>query len=73
MVFLHIQSASLYTIKLFQVNIYTFDHILILTKSLAEKPPPQTDTWWQVSKSVISIRVPEGLTGIYFVSNKSEL
>ena len=39
MVFLHIQSASLYTIKLFQVNIYTFDHILIFTKTLAEKPP----------------------------------
>ena len=40
MVFLHIQSGYLYTIKLFQVNIYTFDHILIFTKTLAEKPPP---------------------------------
>ena len=40
MVFLHIQSASLYTIKLLQVNINTFDHTLILTKTLAEKPPP---------------------------------
>ena len=38
-----------------------------------QKSPPKTDIWWQVSKSVISVRVPEGVTGIYFASHKSEL
>ena len=36
MVFLHLQSAYLYTIQLFQVNIYIVDQILTLTKTLAE-------------------------------------
>ena len=36
-------------------------------------PPPKTDIWWQVSKSVISVRVPEGVTSIYFASHKREL
>ena len=48
MVFLHFQSGYLYTIKLFQVNIYTFDHILILRLKLWQKSPPpprMTDTW----------------------------
>ena len=75
MVFLHLQSASLYTIKLFQVNIYTFDHILILTKTLAEKPPlPQAVTssvsCWpsgvNYSIPLISVRVSEGATHTSF-------
>ena len=74
MVFLHIQSASLYTIKLLQVNINTFDHTLILTKTLAEKPPPQTVTssitCWpsgvNYSIPLISVRVSEGATHTSF-------
>ena len=74
MVFLHLQSASLYTIQLLQVNIYTFDHILILTKTLAEKPPlkPVTSSvsCWpsgvNYSIPLISVRVSEGATHTSF-------
>ena len=56
MVFLHIQSGYLYTIKLFQVNTYTFDHILILRLKHWQKSPPPRMTEHLVT-SYLSISV----------------